>query len=83
MFCAKFYHEVRQYDRWMPNDLKKSEKLLQMKDVNPNRNREIANELLLEMKVSPDFSVPLSSIQLLNTNSRLGNRDENPACARV
>jgi len=67
----------------MPNDLKKSEKLLQMKDVNPNRNREIANELLLEMKVSPDFSVPLSSIQLLNTNSQLGNRDENPAYARV
>jgi len=43
----------------MANDLSKSEKLLQLKDVNPNRHREIANELLLEMKVFP------VSVQLL------------------
>ena len=49
--CAKFFHEVRQYEQWTTNDLSKSEKLLQLKDVHPNGHSGIANELLLEMKV--------------------------------
>lgn len=48
----QFFHEVKQYEQWMANDLTKSEKLLQIKDINQNRHREIANELLLEMKTA-------------------------------
>ena len=36
----------------MLNDLSKAERLLQWKDINANMHSEIANELLLEMKVS-------------------------------
>jgi len=35
----------------MVNDLRKAEKLLQTKDARQNIHSEIANELLLEMKV--------------------------------
>jgi len=44
----------------MANDLTKSEKLLQIKDINQNRHREIASELLLEMKVFPIVSLSLN-----------------------
>jgi len=51
VFWLKFFHEVQQYRQWMMNDLIKAEKLVQRKDVHPNTHAQIANELLLEMKV--------------------------------
>jgi len=56
---AKFFHEVKQYEQSMMNDLNKAEKLLQRKDVQPNTHGDIANELLLEMKVFTAVSFSL------------------------
>jgi len=50
---VKFFHEVKQYEQSMLNDLNKTEQLMQKKDVNPNNHSDTANELLLEMKVGP------------------------------
>jgi len=50
-FLAKFFHEAKQHEQCMINDLRKAEKLLLRKDAHANIHSEIASELLLEMKV--------------------------------
>ena len=68
-FRAKFFHEVKQYEQWMASDLHKAGTLMQKKDLQPNSHGDIANELLLEMKVFPPF--PLSWLNVVSQMHQL------------